>query len=148
MARPVRTIVVDANLMMGLAAPLDYSERATALMEKWLQGRARLYAPLLWTYELTTAMRKTVALGMFTEEQATAVLERLLGLGVECIAPDAGLPVEALRWAGRLGQVAAYDAQYLALAARLDAEFWSAYERLVERARARGANWAHHISEA
>lgn len=147
MARPVRAIVVDANLMMALAAQLAYSERATALLEGWQRERVRLYAPLLWEYELATAVRKAVALGVFLEEQATAALERLLSLGVERIVPDAGLHREALLWAGRLGQVTAYDAQYLALAARLGAEFWSADKRLVERARAQGLAWVHHIAE-
>jgi predicted nucleic acid-binding protein len=146
MAGRVKTVVPDANLVMALAVELPYSERAIALMERWQRDRVPLYAPFLWEYELATALRKTVALGMFSEEQATAILERVLRLGVERIAPDAELHCEAVRWAGRLGQVAAYDAQYLALAARLGAELWSADKRLVTRARASGLDWVHDVS--
>ena len=54
----------------------------------------------------------------------------------------------ALRWADRLGQSKAYDGQYAALAESLEAELWSADERLVHCLKAQGVSWAHWIGEA
>lgn len=146
MAERLDAIVVDANLTVALALPLPYSERAAALVEDWRRDRVRLYAPLLWEYELTTALRKAVALRMLTSDQAQASLERLWRLGIERVAPDAALHREALRWAEQLGQTAAHDSQYLALAARLGARLYTADRRLAERARALGTEWVHTVA--
>lgn len=53
----------------------------------------------------------------------------------------------ALDWATRMGQPAAHDAAYLALAANLQAEPWIANRRLAQTARAAGADRIHHIEE-
>ena len=55
--------------------------------------------------------------------------------------------VEALRWATRLNQRPAYDAFYLAVAQRLDAELWTADRRLCHNARQAGADWVHFMDE-
>ena len=141
MAGSIDAVVVDANLAVALALALPYSERAAALMDAWKRDRVRLYAPTLWEYELATAMRKAVALGMLSTDEAEASLERLWRLGVERMPPDAELHREALRLADQLGQTAAYDAQYLALSARLGAYFYTADRRLAERAGALGFEW-------
>ena len=147
MAGPVSTVVVDANLMMALAAELPYSEHATALMDAWQRDHVRLCAPLLWEYELVTAVRKALALGLFLEQEATAALEHLWSLGVERIAPDRELHHRSLGWAARLGQVVAYDAQYLALAERLGAELWTADRRLARQAAVSGLDWVHPVGQ-
>jgi predicted nucleic acid-binding protein len=147
MAGRVKPVVLDANLVMALAVVLPYSERTTALVEGWQRDRIPLYAPLLWEYELATAVRKAVALGALLEGQAAVVLERMLKMSVRRVSPDTNLHLAALRWAERLGQVAAYDAQYLALAGRLGAEFWTADRRLAEEARACGVDWVHFVGE-
>jgi len=148
MAGPVKPIVVDANLMVALVIALPYSERAAELVEGWKLGKVPLYAPLLWEYELTTALRKVVALGAFLEEQAPAALEHLLSLGVQCIPPEPTLHREALHWASQLGQMAAYDAQYLAVAAHLGADFWTADRRLAAKAREANLDWVHWVGTA
>lgn len=146
MAEAMNAVVVDANLTVALALALPYSEQAATLVEGWKRDRVRLYAPMLWEYELTTAMRKAVALGMLSSEEAEASLERLWRLGVERMAPDAELHREALRLAEQIGQTAAYDAQYLALAARLGARCYTADRRLAQRAHAQGLGWVHAVT--
>jgi predicted nucleic acid-binding protein len=150
MAGRVTPVVVDANLTVALAAYVPYSQRATQLMEGWQRDKVPLYAPLLWEYELTTAMRKTVALGALSEEKAIAALERLLSMGVRCIPPDVALHRAALQLAGQLAPdwIGGYDAQYLAVAARLGADFWTADRRLAECAQAAGLDWVHCVSSA
>jgi predicted nucleic acid-binding protein len=145
MAGRMRAVVIDANLAVALVVALPYSKRAAALIEEWQRDSVLLYAPLLWEYEVTTAVRKVVAAGGLLEDGATVALERMLKMRVQRVPPDTGLHLDALKWAQQLGQVAAYDAQYLALAARLGAEFWTADKRLAQKSRASGANWVHGL---
>jgi predicted nucleic acid-binding protein len=62
-------------------------------------------------------------------------------------SPSTGRNRTALDWAERAGQAKAYDAQYLALAEEMRAEFWTADERLVRDVQQAGADWAHWIGE-
>ncbi|MDI7276171.1 MAG: type II toxin-antitoxin system VapC family toxin [Anaerolineae bacterium] len=142
-----RRIVIDANLALALVVPLPYSERATALMESWRISRAELYIPALWEYEVASALRKAVSLGLLTPERAELALGHLLRLGLERVDPELGLHREALRWAARLGETVACDAQYLAVAEHVGAELWTADRRLVDQARRQGAPWVRHVLE-
>ena len=54
-------------------------------------------------------------------------------LSVEIIDEDKTLCMRALELAGMLGQSKAYDAFYLAVAEKMEAEFWTADERLYNR---------------
>ena len=47
----------------------------------------------------------------------------------------------SLEWANLIGQTVAYDSAYLALAEKLELEFWTADRTLAEGARASGAPW-------
>jgi len=139
-------VVLDASVAVATALSLPYSPQAARLLEH-LSG-AEIYVPALWEYEVVSTLRKSVALGRSTSAEAEGALERMLVLPSTRVAPDPGLHRAALRWADRLGQVVAYDAQYLALAERLGAEFWTADRRLVERARESGLVWVRWVGEA
>ena len=146
MAGTVKAVVIDANLTVALLTQLPYSERTVQLVREWRMQRVSLYAPILWEYELATALRKMVAAATLNLQQADVLLGRLQAIGVKRIAPDLALHQQALRWAGRLGQYAAYDAQYLALAERLGAEFWTADKSMIERARQEGVDWVRGVT--
>ena len=138
-------VVIDANLAVALAIALPYSERAVTLMADWARERVCVYAPLLWEYEVVSALRKAVALGLLPVDEAPYTLERLWALGVQPVPPGPDLHRQALAWAERLGQTVAYDAQYLALAERLGAEFYTADRRLASLAEAAGLPWVRSI---
>ena len=53
----------------------------------------------------------------------------------------------ALDWADKLRQSKAYDAAYLALAESLNAEFWTADQRLVNATRALNIDWVKWIGD-
>lgn len=141
-------VVVDANIALGVLLELPYSERCAALFERWLLTRTSLYAPMLWDYEIVSALRKSVAARAVTSARAYEALEQLQQLGVNLMPPDVELHRVALRWAERLSQIASYDAQYLALAERLGAEFWTADSRLADSAHAAGADWVRAVGVA
>ncbi len=141
-------VVIDANLAVALAIALPYSERAVTLMADWARERVCVYAPLLWEYEVVSALRKAVALGLLPVDEAPYTLERLWALGVQPVPPGPDLHRQALAWAERLGQTVAYDAQYLALAEGLGAVLWTADRRLSRRAADLGISWVRYIEDA
>lgn len=143
------TIVIDAGVGLGLVLNLPYSPAARLAWQTWQAEGVELYAPSLWVYETTSALRKTWAVGNLTAVEATAALDTLLALEVQLVPDEDGeLRRAALRWAARLNQRAAYDGFYLALADRFGTEFWSTDQRLVNGARQTGAAWVRWIGEA
>jgi len=98
---------------------------------------------MLWLAEVVSAIRRIAHLGMISAEEGLAAIEDLFALEVEVIALDAPLCRAAFAWAGRLGQSKAYDSFYLALAEQLEAELWTADERLANSARQAGVSWVH-----
>jgi predicted nucleic acid-binding protein len=139
--------VVDANVVLSLAIPFPYSQQAMQLMEMWAESSETLSAPLLLEYEITSALRKLIYLGDFSREEAFSTLTNILALRIHSYRPTAEHHQRALEWANFLGQSKAYDAQYLALAESLRAEFWTADRRLVRGAQEAGAQWVHWIGE-
>ena len=139
-------IVIDANLAVALVVPLPYSERAADQLESWRTARRELVVPALWEYEVVSALRKAVLAGLLAQAEAERALDYLLQLGVQRIAAGPELHREALHWADHLGQTVAHDAQYLAVAAHLGAELWTADRRLAEQAREQGAEWVQWLS--
>ena len=66
------------------------------------------------------------------------VMLGLDSLPVRSVPTDPDLRRSALSWAERLGQFAAYDSFYVALAERLGCEVWTADRRLANAAAAIG----------
>jgi len=139
--------VVDANLTIALMLPTPYSTQAQALWERWSAEAMDVFAPDLWAYEVTSALRKAASITGMPSLEAEAYLETLMCLGVQLVPPTLELDRLALRWAERLGQTVAYDAHYLALAETLGCDFWTADRRLADSAGADEAPWVHWIGE-
>ena len=138
-------VVLDANLLVALAVPTDYSERAAAEMNRWLERGVDLFAPVLWSYEAVSSLRKFVAAGQLRRDEADVALDQLLAFDVQDVAPTVELHQRALIWAERLQDFVAYDSAYLALAEQLDAPFWTADRKLAKRLRALGFNRVHDV---
>ncbi|MGQ9684129.1 MAG: type II toxin-antitoxin system VapC family toxin [Anaerolineae bacterium] len=139
-------VVIDANVAVALAVLLPWSADAEARIAGWQRTRTPIYAPMLWEYEAASALRKLLVAGKLSQDAAERGLELLLAMGVQRVAPDAELHRTALQWADRLGQVVAYDAQYLALAERLGATLWTADRRLAQIAGRCGVEWVRPIA--
>ena len=118
-------VVIDAGVGVCSALDVPLSDATGRAWNEWRQVNAEIYAPQLWRYEVTSVIRKALALG----------------------AADDELCRSAFRWAARLRQNAAYDGFYLALAERLGANFWTTDKRLVNATRQAGVAWAHWIGE-
>lgn len=139
------SIVVDANIIIGLALPLPYSEAATGQMRKWQNQNEELVVPSLWHYECISALRKALVLNIISSEEVSDALQNIFNLGIKDFQPTFYLNQKALEWASRLNQTVAYDAAYLALAEHLNSEFWTADNKLYKAAESEGLIWVRHL---
>lgn len=137
----VPSIVVDANLAAGAVLPISGLEFAPALFARWSEQGRPLRAPELWLAEVTSVIRQHVFRGLISLEEAHQAIDDVAALEIERSPMDTRLYHQALNWAGRLGHSKVYDSIYLALAESLNAEFWTADERLAKTGQATGAYW-------
>jgi predicted nucleic acid-binding protein len=80
-------------------------------------------------------------------DEADLLLSGLPSLGIRVVPLDLPLARSALYWAGRLGQIRAYDAFYLALAASEEAILWTGDRRLADRTGQLGIDWVRFFRE-
>lgn len=137
----METVVIDANFGVALICPLPYSRACRDRLEEWLRSGVSLAAPALWDYEIASALRKLWVQNWLTREMVQDGLVRIYRLPVRRVPATAGMLERALEWAERLGQMTAYDAQYLAVSEWLGATFWTADRRLYRRCQEIGAGW-------
>ena len=122
--------VVDASVLLKWFLPDEPgAEQALALRDAHLAGLQRIAVPALLLYEVASILGRTLRL---TEDEAATAFETLDGTQLTFYVP--GLPglqriVELMRAAG----ISAYDAAYVALAERLDADFVTADKRLARK---------------
>ena len=141
------TVVVDANFSLAQVLPLPYSPAVIQRMQVWQNELPHILVPGLWEYEVVTGLRRACYQRLLSLEQAQSSLDELLGMQLEVALATPNLHRRALEWAERLGQARAYDAQYLALAEDLGAEFWTGDHRLANGAAALGLDWVHWVGE-
>ncbi|GAP10195.1 predicted nucleic acid-binding protein, contains PIN domain [Bellilinea caldifistulae] len=140
-------IVLDASVVVPLMMPHPLSQAAERWIRHWKREYYRLVSPCFMPVEAVSVLRQVVYGGRFNPQQALEAVDILMALGIELVMPDGEVLQSSLRWAERLGQSKAYDAQYVALAEQCGAELWSADQRLVNTLQAQGAGWAHWIGE-
>ncbi len=137
-----KTIVIDANVTLGLFLRLPYSETVDRWMQTWQAEEAHLVVPALWEYECLTGLRRAVTLKIISSEDSKRMAAELLALNFQRVAPTLELHQSALAWAERLGHSKVYDAHYVALADSLEAEFWTVDQRLINALKSLGVVWA------
>ncbi len=137
-----KTVVIDANVALGLVLRLPYSEKVDRWMQAWQAEEAHLVVPILWEYECLSGLRRAVTLKIISPEDSEKMAAALLALEFQRLGPTPELHLSALAWAERLGQSKVYDAQYVALAESLAAEFWTVDEKLLHALNGLGVAWA------
>lgn len=125
------TVVVDSNILIafGLADEPLHSQ-ANQLLYTWMIRGEQLTAPQMFRSEITAVVRKAVYQTRLTPEQGRLMLAQLLVYPVTFYEDDILLK-EAYELAVRFNRPRAYDTQYMALADRLQCEFRTADERLL-----------------
>ena len=140
-------IVVDANITVALFVNLPYSPQVEQVFRLWRKQDVHLHAPALWPAEVVSALRKMVSVGQLGSDDARLALASLERIPIEVVMPTPGLLDLSLVWADRLNQTVAYDAQYVALAEDLSAEFWTADQRLLNSLQHLSIPWAHWVED-
>ena len=141
----VNSVIIDANV--GVWSVVQGPGPSPTAIQDWLAGLAKIVVPGLWVYEVTSALYRHRLQG-WPPAEIDQALTRVLAIPDEVHHPDHPLVMSAYEWAIRLGQGAAYDAFYLALAERLGAEFWTGDQRLYNRARQIGADFVRWLGES
>ena len=141
------SVVVDSNIAFASIIQVPYTPTARKLVGRWTVEDIDLAAPVLWEYEIVSALRKFIYSGHIEQENAFEALKQIFSMDVTIVAQTLESHILALQWAERLGQFVAYDAQYLALAEQLSADFWTADRRLAHLAQQAGAAWVHWLGE-
>ena len=143
----MESVVVDSNIAIASIIQVPYTQTARSLIGRWTAEDIDLPVPVLWEYEIVSALRKFIYSGRIKPEVASESLKQVFSMGFTIVSQTLESHLLALQWAERLGQYVAYDAQYLALAEQIGADFWTADRRLANLAQENGATWVHWLGE-
>ena len=132
-----KVICVDANFVVFLVQATSETSPFIVLWDEWRReasplGQEQNYqiiAPTLFSYEVTNVFHRRSVAGQILPEEAEQLLEEALNLGITLYG-DKALHERALALATTLNLSAAYDAHYLALSERFNAEFYTSDKRL------------------
>lgn len=109
--------------MLALVLDEAHTAKVTNLVDRWVADGVELHAPVLAKYEVASAMARKRARGELSREETDEGLAILEELDVTFDSkPETARAVEI---AVELERHSAYDAAYLALAERLEAEVWT-----------------------
>ena len=114
-------VVIDANIAVKWLVPEHDSAMAEALASEWRQSSVRAVAPYVLLAETANTLHQRVRQDQLTVDAAAALLHALRSTGIE-FRHSVALYQRALAIADQLGQGAAYDSVYLALAESLDCD--------------------------
>jgi len=131
-------VVVDANLLVPLAAGDPRAERITEQLRSWLEAGVGLHAPQLALYETVNGWTRLVVADRLPAERVVEAWEEIASLPITYHSLTDG--PRAVEIALSLDRATAYDAAYLLLAEVLDAELWTADGKLFRNAQGRGYN--------
>lgn len=123
-------VCIDANVAAKWVIPEDEAELAGALYLKARSDDVQVVAPPHFRIEVANTIRKQVVKGHDNHARALGRLQRFDEFEVSIFEPP-GLYRDALEIAERFNRPSAYDAHYVALAAFLECEFWTADYRLI-----------------
>lgn len=124
-----RSLVIDASVALKWVMTEPGSDAATALLDDLATGEVALLAPEHLIGEVGNGLRKRVAQGVLTADDATQALDAIAALELTYVSgSDRWFRClrAALEW-----EVTTYDALYVLLAMEFDAELVTAHTRLV-----------------
>jgi predicted nucleic acid-binding protein len=139
--------VVDANLGAGAVLSIRGLESAPALFNSWESEQRSLFVPEWWWAEVASVISQHVFQKLISLEDAHLTLDKVKLLEVTTMPTSYELLHDALTWANTIRQSKVYDSIYLALAENLNAEFWTADQRLANSARALNIDWVKWLGD-
>lgn len=136
-------IVIDSGVLIVTVIEETYTPQADALMA-WIKAESlTMAAPTLLRYEITSTLRKLAHRGSISAADGRRLLRQTLETPIDLTIDDALLE-RAYMLATEHGLPSAYDAQYLALAERLDCALWTFDSRLFNTVHLR-LPWVNYV---
>ncbi|HVU14040.1 MAG TPA: type II toxin-antitoxin system VapC family toxin [Phototrophicaceae bacterium] len=129
-------VVVDSGLYLAVALNETHAATTKAFLNAITLAQTRIGAPFLFRYEIISVIRKHIYRGSITLEDGRVLAQGLLRAPVEIFTAEVLLP-RAFELANQFNRPTAYDSVYLALAERLECEFWTADLKLFNAVSAR-----------
>jgi predicted nucleic acid-binding protein len=139
------TICVDASFIIRLITAPPPNSFYFALWEQWIATGADIVAPSLLFYEIVNGLYRQVIANNLSPEDAEQLLQAALMFPIR-FYQDNSLHQRAYSLAQELHLPATYDAHYLALSERLNAEFWTCDRRLFNTVQAT-LSWVRLVTE-
>lgn len=139
--------VIDANIAVYAVTGMELSAPAAALLKSLRAKQTRLYAPRLWVYEVTSSIHKYLHVKYLTLDEAEQALKIALAFDINLMDETPSLCQSAFQWATRLGQMAAYDGFYLAVAETLKVPLWTGDKHLANAAKGLNLDWVHWMGD-
>lgn len=125
------SFILDASVAAKWFNNEDLTDKAIEVRDAFVRGRIRLLAPTQLAYEVANAIWKNRGL---TAEDAKKAIQDLMDIEIEMIALDQKLAVDAMKIA-RDYSITFYDAAYVALAGRFDADLISADTEILAKSK-------------
>jgi predicted nucleic acid-binding protein len=122
-------IAVDASIALKLVVQEADSRLARAAWQSWANEGEIIIAPGLFRAETLSVVRRKVHRGLLTDADGEQAYTALENLAVRVREPDDLYPT-AWQFARRFNRPTIYDACYLALAAIIGCDLWTADHRL------------------
>ncbi|BAZ45402.1 hypothetical protein NIES4102_24240 [Chondrocystis sp. NIES-4102] len=125
----LKIICADANFIVRLLSDPPNATSYSNLWRQWKSTGSQIIAPTIYCYEVTNVFHRMSLANQILPEDAEQLLEEALNLGITLYG-DKALHKQAFTLARNLNLSAAYDAHYLALSERFNAEFYTSDKRL------------------
>jgi predicted nucleic acid-binding protein len=126
---------VDASVVAKWVLPVEmYQENALKLRDDHVSERAELFAPTILTAEVANALWRAVKLKRLTEEDAQEALKTLGDTKITLYELDWSQISQVLKIACMLDS-AIYDAAYLFLSDKIEAQLVTSDTKLYEKAK-------------
>lgn len=121
-------VVVDTSVALKWVRKTEvHTPQAEALRDDLLHQRDLIFAPTLLISEVTSGLYRFARAGDVTFAEAADGLDDILAV-IRLRAVTRTLAKRAMQIANLTGQQHAYDAQFLALAERMQCDLWTADE--------------------
>lgn len=118
-------VVIDSGVMVAILVEKDeFHNNAVSVLSKWQEKGEEFAAPRLLVSEASAVIRRYVYVGDLTFERGMQTIENLLAFDL-LLYHDDDLIRGAYSLANELNTPRSYDTQYLALAERLECDFWT-----------------------
>ncbi|NCR88203.1 MAG: type II toxin-antitoxin system VapC family toxin [Microcystis aeruginosa G11-01] len=136
-------ICVDSSFIVRLTTVEPSVTMYSQLWQKWMTEENLVIAPTLLCYEVTSVFHRLKKAGQILETEAQTLLTEVLDLPIQ-FHGDIYLHYQAIEISQTLNLPATYDAHYLVLAQRFQANLYTSDKRLFNSVKS-SLSWVHLV---